>query len=116
MFLAWGILNWELMKKDHILKLPAEERARWQRWLDPAQRAQNITKPYYISTASNDRHWSWMAVQATLAHIKGSVNQFYSPNDNHAMTYPGSKYMLHYFDHYVKVYRADITGSSEQPE
>jgi len=89
-------------EKDHILKLPADERARWQRWLDPGSRAQSITKPYFISTASNDRHWSWMAVQATLASVKGPVNQFYSPNDNHGMNYPGSKYMLHYFDHYVK--------------
>jgi dienelactone hydrolase len=89
-------------EKDRIMKLPAEERALWQRWLDPASRAHQITKPYFISTASNDRHWSWMAVQATLADMKGPVNQFYSPNDNHGMNYPGAKYMIHYFNHYVK--------------
>ena len=89
-------------EKDHIQKLPDAERARWQQWLDPGTRARQITKPYFISTASNDRHWSWMAVQATLADIKGPVNQFYSPNDNHAINYPGAKNMLHYFDYYVR--------------
>src|SRR5690349_14357343 len=85
-----------------INKQPGEERARWQRWLDPGSRAEQITRPYFISTASNDRHWSWMAVQATLAAMKGPVNQFYSPNDNHAINYPGAKNMLRFFDHYVK--------------
>jgi dienelactone hydrolase len=89
-------------EKDHVLKLPDGERQTWQKWLDPGTRAHNITKPYFISTASNDRHWSWMAVQATLADMKGPVNQFYSPNDNHAMNYPGAKNMLHFFDYYVK--------------
>ncbi|WEK34872.1 MAG: acetylxylan esterase [Candidatus Pseudobacter hemicellulosilyticus] len=89
-------------EKDRIGKLPDTERARFQRWLDPGRRAQQITKPYFISTASNDRHWSWMAVQATTDLMRGPVNQFYSPNDNHAINYPGAKYMLRYFDHYVK--------------
>ncbi len=43
-----------------------------------------------------------MAVQATLADMKGPVQQFYSPNDNHGMNYPGAKYMIHYFNHYGK--------------
>lgn len=87
---------------DQLKKLPEAERKTWEKWLDPGSRAKHITKPYFISTASNDRHWSWMAVQATLADIKGPVNQFFSPNDNHSMTYPGNKNMLNFFDHYVK--------------
>lgn len=101
---VFGSGNFELgaYEKDHINKLPADERSRWQRWLDPGRRAQNISKPYFISTASNDRHWSWMAVQATNARMKGLVNQFYSPNDNHAINYRGARNMLRFFDHYVK--------------
>jgi len=101
-------------EKDRIMKLPDEERARWQRWLDPGSRAHQITKPYFISTASNDRHWSWMAVQATLADIKGPVNQFYSPNDNHGMNYPGAKYMIHYFNHYVKGTEPELPAVGQQ--
>lgn len=89
-------------EKDHIEKLPAEEKATWIKYLDPGTRAKNITKPYLIATASNDRHWSWMAVQATLADIKGPVYTFYSPNDNHAMKYPGSSLMMPYLNHILK--------------
>jgi dienelactone hydrolase len=104
---TWSIFgtgNFELgaYEKDHIEKLPGEEKERWLRWLDPGRRAHCITKPYFISTASNDRHWSWMAVQATIADIKGPVNQFYSPNDNHATNYPGNKNMIRFFDYYTK--------------
>lgn len=101
-------------EKDRIMKLPEQERALWQRWLDPGTRAKQITKPYFISTASNDRHWSWMAVQATLAEMKGPVNQFYSPNDNHGMNYPGAKYMTHFFNHYVKGTEPELPAIVQQ--
>lgn len=101
-------------EKDRLMKLPADERARWQRWLDPGSRAHQITKPYFISTASNDRHWSWMAVQATIASMKGPVNQFYSPNDNHGMNYPGSKYMIHFFNQYVKGTEPELPAIVQQ--
>nr|WP_255695627.1 acetylxylan esterase [Pedobacter sp. MC2016-14] len=89
-------------EKSHIEKLPDAERAEWIKYLDPGSRAKNITKPYLIATASNDRHWSWMAVQATLADVKGPVYTFYSPNDNHAMKYQGSSLMTPFLNHYLK--------------
>lgn len=89
-------------EKTNIEKLPEKEKAEWLKYLDPGERAHNITKPYIIATASNDRHWSWMAVQATIAKMKGPVLQFYSPNDNHAMKYQGSSLMMPFFNHYLK--------------
>lgn len=89
-------------EKANIEKLPAAEKATWIKYLDPGSRAYHITKPYLIATASNDRHWSWMAVQTTLADMKGPVYPFYSPNDNHAMKYTGSSLMIPFLNHYLK--------------
>lgn len=89
-------------EKDHIEKLPDDERAEWLKYLDPGTRAKNITKPFFIATASNDRHWSWMAVQATLGSMKGPVNQLYSPNTNHMIKYPGGSEMVPFFNQYLK--------------
>lgn len=89
-------------EKASIEKLPASEQAEWIKYLDPGTRAHNITKPYLIATASNDRHWSWMAVQATVADMKGPVYSFYSPNDNHAMKYTGSSLMIPFLNHHLK--------------
>ncbi len=101
---AFGSGNFLLgaYEKPNIEKLPEAEKQEWVKYLDPGKRAHNITKPFIIATASNDRHWSWMAVQATLAEMKGPVQQFYSPNDNHAMKYPGSALMIPFFNHYLK--------------
>jgi len=88
-------------EKTHIEQLPEKERSAWLTYMDPGNRARNITKPFIIATASNDRHWSWMAVQATLADMKGPTYQFYSPNDNHMMKYPGSNLMIPFFNHYL---------------
>lgn len=103
-YVAFGSGNFELgaYEKQNIDKLPAAEKEEWIKWLDPGSRASNITKPYVIATASNDRHWSWMAVQATLAEMKGPVHQFYSPNDNHTMKYMGSSLMIPFLNHYLK--------------
>ncbi|MES2276065.1 MAG: dienelactone hydrolase family protein [Bacteroidota bacterium] len=91
-------------EKPNIEKLPAAEKSEWVKYLDPGMRAANITKPYYIITASNDRHWSWMAVQATLSSIKGHTSVLYSPNDNHKINYPGSWRMMEFFNYYLKKY------------
>jgi dienelactone hydrolase len=89
-------------EKQHIEKLPDAERAEWLKYLDPGTRAGNITKPFFIATASNDRHWSWMAVQATLASMKGPINQLYSPNTNHLIKYPGGSEMIPFLNQYLK--------------
>lgn len=89
-------------EKTHIEQLPEAERIAWLTYLDPGKRAGNITKPFFIATASNDRHWSWMAVQATLASMKGPVNQMYSPNTNHQIQYPGGSEMIPFFNQYLK--------------
>lgn len=89
-------------EKANIERLPEEERKAWLKWLDPGARAVKITKPYIIATASNDRHWSWMAVQATLEKMKAPLNYFYSPNDNHQMKYMGSSLMIPFFNQYLK--------------
>ncbi|HWZ14732.1 MAG TPA: acetylxylan esterase [Mucilaginibacter sp.] len=89
-------------EKSNIDKLPEGERALFLKYLDPGSRAGNITKPFFIATASNDRHWSWMAVQATLASMKGPVNQLYSPNTNHIITYAGGSEMIPFFNQYLK--------------
>ncbi|MDD4921624.1 MAG: acetylxylan esterase, partial [Bacteroidales bacterium] len=86
----------------NLKKLPQAERDEWTKYLDPGSRAQNITKPFHISTASNDRHWSWMAVQATLAQMKGPVSQMYSPNTNHLIKCPGGSAMIPFFNQYLK--------------
>lgn len=86
----------------NIAKLPEAEREEWIKYLDPGSRAQNITKPFFIATASNDRHWSWMAVQNTLSKIKGPVNQMYSPNTNHLIKCPGGSEMIPFFNQYLK--------------
>lgn len=101
---VYGSGNFEAgaFEKENINRLPASERETWLTYLDPGRRAYRITKPYFIATASNDRHWSWMAVQATLAQIKGPVNQLYSPNDNHVIKYPGTNGMIPFFNHYLK--------------
>ncbi len=101
---VYGSGNFEAgaFEKQNINQLPAAEREKWLTYLDPGRRAYRITKPYFIATASNDRHWSWMAVQATLAQIKGPVNQLYSPNDNHVIKYPGTNGMIPFFNHYLK--------------
>lgn len=103
-YVAFGSGNFELgaYEKTNIDKLPTAEKAEWIKWLDPGSRAQNITKPYVIATASNDRHWSWMAVQATLAKMKGPIYQLYSPNDNHALKYMGSSLMIPFLNHFLK--------------
>lgn len=87
----------------NISKLPEAEMEQWIRYLDPGSRSQNITKPFFIATASNDRHWSWMAVQTTLAKMKGPVNQMYSPNTNHLIKCPGGSEMIPFFNQYLKV-------------
>ena len=89
-------------EKTHIEQLPEAERNAWLTYLDPGKRAGNITRPFFIATASNDRHWSWMAVQATLASMKGPVNQLYSPNTNHQIQYPGGSEMIPFFNQYLK--------------
>ncbi len=86
----------------NIGKLPQAEREEWIRYLDPGSRTQNITKPFFIATASNDRHWSWMAVQTTLSKMKGAVNQMYSPNTNHMIKCPGGSEMIPFFNQYLK--------------
>jgi len=103
-YAAYGSGNFLLgtYEKQHIERLSEAERTEWLKYLDPGKRARQITKPYLIATASNDRHWSWMAVQATLALMKGPVHQFYSPNDNHQMKYPGSALMIPFFNQYLK--------------
>ena len=87
---------------SNLGKLPPSEREEWIRYLDPGSRAHNITKPFFIATASNDRHWSWMAVQATLSKMKGPVNQMYSPNTNHLIKCPGGSEMIPFFNQYLK--------------
>lgn len=89
-------------EKSNIEKLPEAERALFLKYLDPGSRAGNITKPFFIATASNDKHWSWMAVQATLASMRGPVNQVYSPNTNHMIKYPGGSEMIPFFNQYLK--------------
>lgn len=89
-------------EKPNIAKMPDAERAEFIKWLDPGSRASNITKPFFIATASNDRHWSWMAVQATLSAMKGPINQMYSPNTNHMIKYPGGSEMIPFFNQYLK--------------
>ena len=89
-------------EKQNIEKLPAAEKEMWLKYLDPGLRAGKITKPYFINTASNDRHWSWMAVQATIADMKGPTNQFFSPNENHKVSYPGTGKMIEFLNHYVR--------------
>jgi dienelactone hydrolase len=95
-------------EKPNIEKLPVTEKEAWVKYLDPGMRAANITKPYYIITASNDRHWSWMAVQATLSSIKGHTSVLYSPNDNHKINYPGSWKMMEFFNYYLKKSRPSL--------
>ncbi len=89
-------------EKPNVARLPDAERAEFIKYLDPGSRAGNITKPFFIATASNDRHWSWMAVQATLGAMKGPVNQMYSPNTNHMIKYPGGSEMIPFFNQYLK--------------
>jgi|GEM_PF-1189661 len=103
-YAAYGSGNFLLgaYEKQNIERLPETERMAWLNYLDPGKRAHQITKPFILATASNDRHWSWMAVQATLAQMKGPVQQFYSPNDNHQMKYPGSALMIPFFNQYLK--------------
>ncbi len=87
----------------NIGKLPQAEREEWIKYLDPVSRAHNITKPFFIATASNDRHWSWMAVQSTLSKMRGPVNQMYSPNTNHLIKCPGGSEMIPFFNQYLKM-------------
>ncbi len=89
-------------EKSNIEKLPPAEREEWIKYLDPGSRAGKITKPFHISTASNDRHWSWMAVQQTLSGMRGPVSQLYSPNTNHLIKCPGGSGMIPFFNQYLK--------------
>lgn len=59
-------------EKTHLEQLPETEKEEWLRYLDPGRRAFNITKPYLIATASNDRHWSWMACPGNTFRYEGT--------------------------------------------
>ena len=37
-----------------------------------------------------------------MASMKGPTNQFYSPNTNHQVQYPGSSNMIYFFNQHVK--------------
>ncbi|GHT70551.1 hypothetical protein AGMMS50239_39060 [Bacteroidia bacterium] len=89
-------------EKPYIEKLPPQEREEWIKYLEPGTRAQNITKPFFVSSASNDRYWSWMAIQATLSTMKGPTNQLYSPNTNHLIKCPGGSPITPFFNQYLK--------------
>ncbi|MFC3197713.1 alpha/beta hydrolase family protein [Parapedobacter deserti] len=83
-------------------KMSDYDRFEWIKYLDPGQRAANITKPFGIITATNDKHWSWMAVQKTLSKMKGETFVSYAPNEDHKISYPGSWKMMEFFNYYLK--------------
>ncbi len=74
--------------------MPDDERERWIAAFDPGRLATNIRADYMITQAANDWYFWPPAIEATLDNIpaegpSAEKNWLFSPNDYHAIRYPG---------------------------
>jgi len=82
--------DWTLRLRN----MPEDERARWLAAFDPGRLATNTTADYMILQATNDWYFWPPAIEATLDNIPAEgpgprKNWLFSPNDYHAIRYPG---------------------------
>lgn len=88
--------------KEILRKMPVQQRKLWLKYLDAGRRAQNITAPFFIESATNDMFFWPEAVTATLSQIKGRKNHVWNPNLNHLQGPDGPLMQRLYFDYYLK--------------
>jgi dienelactone hydrolase len=98
--------------QKNLSNMSTPERENWLAYLDAGRHAHKITAPYFVAAAANDTYFWPPAVMATLERIRGTKNQYFSPNADHQIKIPSEAFSwtqpawvsseYSYFDHYLK--------------